>query len=270
MAETLVDITALNRSSHPATLFYVADVEGSAPVPYATLEPNERKSQQSFAGHRWRLTCNGCDTSTELCATPDLELRIGGCACGDAPIPEEFYHHSKLVGVAGLRVRAAAVVSAEAVDAAAKILAEMLRHSPPSILARLDAAGCAVSVIGREQKTSDIPEHRAWARECATSACRRRRRRRRRRSGPRTPLARASTATACASPASLRWRPARSAARRPRRRRSPPPPPRPPPPRRPPKRRATWTARRAGSAGRFARRAAREFAVDRERPALQG
>ena len=92
-----------------------------------------------------------------------MELRIGGCACGDAPIPEEFYHHSKLVGVAGLRVRAAAVVSADAVDAAAKILAEMLRHSPPSILARLDAAGCAVSVIGREQKTSDIPEHRAWA-----------------------------------------------------------------------------------------------------------
>ena len=40
MAETLVDITALNRSSHPATLFYVADVEGSEPVPYATLEPN--------------------------------------------------------------------------------------------------------------------------------------------------------------------------------------------------------------------------------------
>ena len=169
MAETLVDITALNRSSHPATLFYVADVEGSEPVPYATLEPNERKSQQSFAGHRWRLTCNGCATSTELCATPDLELRIGGCACGDAPIPEEFYHHSKLVGVAGLRVRAAAVVSADAVDAAAKILAEMLRHCPPSILTRLDAAGCAVSVIGREQKTSDIPEHRAWARECATS-----------------------------------------------------------------------------------------------------
>ena len=83
MAETLVDITALNRSSHPATLFYVADVEGSEPVPYATLEPNERKSQQSFAGHRWRLTCNGCDTSTEVCATPDLELRIGGCACGE-------------------------------------------------------------------------------------------------------------------------------------------------------------------------------------------
>ena len=154
MAETLVDITALNRSSHPATLFYVADVDGSEPVPYATLEPNERKSQQSFAGHRWRLTCNGCDTSTELCATPDLELRIGGCACGDAPIPEEFYHHSKLVGVAGLR---SGQVSAEAVDAAAKILAEMLRHS--LILARLDAAGCA-AVIGREQKTSDIPEHR--------------------------------------------------------------------------------------------------------------
>ena len=64
MAETLVDITALNRSSHPATLFYVADVEGSEPVPYATLEPNERKSQQSFAGHRWRLTCNGCASST--------------------------------------------------------------------------------------------------------------------------------------------------------------------------------------------------------------
>ena len=190
----VVDITALNRSSHPATLFYVADVEGSEPVPYATLEPNERKSQQSFAGHRWRLTCTGCETSTEVCATPDLELRIGGCACGDAPIPEEFYHHSKLVGVAGLRVRAAAVVSTDAVDAAAKILAEMLRHSPPSILARLDAAGCAVSSSAASRRRATF-RSTAPGRASARPACRRRRRRRRR-SGRRTPPPRVSTATA--------------------------------------------------------------------------
>ena len=138
--------------------------------------------------------------------------------CGDAPIPEEFYHHSKLVGVAG-GVRAAAVVSADAVDAAAKI-----RRDAAALRRRYRAArrrGLRRSVIGRDRRRATPRASRP--RECATSGLPPRRA-----PPPQRPahaLPRASTATAGAS--LHRRGGARSAARRPRRRRSPP---RPPPP----------------------------------------
>jgi hypothetical protein len=74
-----------------------------------------------------------------------------------------FYSQSCEVGVAGLRVRASAEVSAAALSHAANVARHMLQRSQPSVLQRLQAKHCSISIIGRAQKTSDIPEHREWA-----------------------------------------------------------------------------------------------------------
>ena len=44
-------------------------------------------------------------------------------------------------------------------DAAEGLLTHMLLHTPPCVLGRLAAAGCKVAIIGREQSTTDMPEH---------------------------------------------------------------------------------------------------------------
>ena len=46
----------------------------------------------------------------------------------------------------------------------------MLRHSPASVLSNLAAHECSLAVIGRDQVTSDIPEHREWARAASRPA----------------------------------------------------------------------------------------------------
>jgi hypothetical protein len=58
---------------------------------------------------------------------------------------------------------AAADAQRGALLGAAEICREMLRHSPSALTERLAAQRCEVAIIGREQVTSDIPEHRKWA-----------------------------------------------------------------------------------------------------------
>ena len=157
----MLSLTAVNATPHVAVLSYLSD--GEEPRAYATLAPGARLTQETFEGHRWRLQCTeALDVSAEICMPASAaEIRVD--APGAPVAPEDFYHHSVDAGVAGIRVRAAEIVATEAVGVAAEIIRAMLRHSPPAICERLRAAGCTISVIGREQKTSDIPEHRAWA-----------------------------------------------------------------------------------------------------------
>ena len=160
---TTLELNAVNATPHTAHLFYVADE--AEPVRYATIAPRGRQVQETFEGHRWRLACEDTEVSAEIVMPAEAaELRID--APGGSTEDETegaFYRQSLDVGVAGLRVRAAEVVSADAVRSAAEIVGKMLADSPQTLLARLEAAMCTIAVIGREQKTSDIPEHRAWA-----------------------------------------------------------------------------------------------------------
>ena len=74
---------------------------------------------------------------------------------------EAFYAQEVDAGVAGIRIRASARVLPAALQAAAHILRRMLRDAPETVLSRLGEIGCAVAVIGKSEKASDVPEHRA-------------------------------------------------------------------------------------------------------------
>ncbi|KAL1504148.1 hypothetical protein AB1Y20_010557 [Prymnesium parvum] len=157
----LLSLTAVNDSPHEAALWYLP--EDGEPRLYATLPARTRLTQATFAGHRWSLKCNApAPTSAEIrMGEGDAELKLEAAG---APASEEgFYHHCVHAGVAGVRVRAAEEVSVDALRQAAEIVRGMLLSSPATVCGRLSAAGCTVSVIGSKQKTSDIPEHRAWA-----------------------------------------------------------------------------------------------------------
>lgn len=181
----LVIITVRNCSPQNATLLWC---DGDREVEYASVPAKSIKTQETFDGHVWRLR-NECTTvelqvSSSATATTELVLAAPegiapsaaaeGSALsaepeGSAPSAEpmtdaaSFYTQHVEVGCAGLQVRASDAVAAGALLTAADIAREMLRCSPASLLERLAARQCSVSIIGKEQVTSDIPEHREWA-----------------------------------------------------------------------------------------------------------
>ena len=165
-------VIASNRTPYTATLCWCS--EGTETAYGQPLAPGEVRMQETFVGHCWRLHCEG--GSVEHVATvSEHKLTLESAAPAPEPAPEAiaheaeaetaaaFYKQSAEVGCAGLTVRASDVVASGAVLAAAAIAREMLRHSPEALTSRLAVQRCSISVIGREQLTSDIPEHRAHA-----------------------------------------------------------------------------------------------------------
>ena len=167
-----LELTAINRTQHEAVLFYLA--EDAEPVQYATLAPGGRHLQETFAGHRGLRRNKDAVASAELCMPADaatLLLHHGSALDHFVPPPQQpladaFYSQQRLAGTSGLPVRASEVVSPKAVEAAAAIVSCMLQDCPAWLVARLRAAGCSIAVIGAQQKTRDIPEHRHLASTC--------------------------------------------------------------------------------------------------------
>ena len=146
--------------------------------------------QTSFRGHRWQLS-NG-STTCEQTLTDEAEqelvlvapapvrteaegaapaaLPIGDAAdASGAPRESGFYGQHVTIGKTQLCVQAHASVSPWALAAAAEVVLKMLEHSPTAVVERLACAGCSIAVIGREQLTSDVPEH-AWLSGTKTQA----------------------------------------------------------------------------------------------------
>ena len=57
MSSGLLTLTAVNATPYPADLLYLDG--DAAPRRYATLAPGCTATQETFAGHRWRLQCDG-------------------------------------------------------------------------------------------------------------------------------------------------------------------------------------------------------------------
>jgi len=186
MTDGLVNLVVVNATLYPAALFWFDGDERS--VQYGEpLAPGQSKEQQTFVNHTWQLrNCTGNNagpsnavllevkitTGTEpeqtLMLLPADSSALPGTASDDAvkagaAASEDFYSQVCEVGVAGLRVRASAEVCGAALSHAADVARHMLQRGLPSVLQRLQARQCSISVIGRAQKTSDIPEHREWA-----------------------------------------------------------------------------------------------------------
>jgi hypothetical protein len=185
MADTgLVTLVVANSTQHPAALYWCDGDKRD--VQYGeSLQPGQSREQQTFVNHTWRL--RSCSRSTAGPSTAELlevEITTGAepeqslmllpadgsalAGTGDATktvavAAKDFYTQECDVGIAGLRVRASAEVNSTALFHAADLIRHMLQHSSPSVLQRLQARQCSVSVFGRKQKTSDIPEHREWA-----------------------------------------------------------------------------------------------------------
>ncbi len=76
-----------------------------------------------------------------------------------AVIPPEGGFYAKRLDYQGIPVKASAAVADEALYAARQRLALLLDHQP-MITSNLAAAGAELHIIGRDQVTSDLPEHR--------------------------------------------------------------------------------------------------------------
>ena len=125
---------------------------------YLRAPPGGSCTQQTFAAHTWRLKSV---SDASLLATVVLGAASPRLGLGGAPPPPgpSFYAQRVTVGASGLAIRAHAAVSPHALAAAAEVVGRMLQCCPCEVVERLVAAGCTVAVIGREQLTSDVPEH---------------------------------------------------------------------------------------------------------------
>ena len=163
-----LSFAAVNATTHTAELMWC---DGDNETRYATLEAGATITQQSFAGHSWRLRCESNFAELVLVAGEvpqrlvlrDAETEEHKKKRVDDEYAASFYKQSIGVGIAGLQVKAAECCAAGAVVAAAEIARQMLSHSSAELTGRLEAQSCALAVIGKGQVTSDIPEHREWA-----------------------------------------------------------------------------------------------------------
>ena len=150
------------------------DGESGAESSYLRAPPGESRTQQTFEGHTWRLksAADASQLATVVLGAASPRLGLGGpppatsaLTASDAPSaeggagPSAFYAQRVTVGATGIAIRAHAAVSPHALAAAAEVVGRMLQGCPREVVARLAAAGCTVAVIGREQVTSDVPEH---------------------------------------------------------------------------------------------------------------
>jgi len=171
------------------------DGESGAESSYLRARPGESRTQQTFGGHTWRLksAADASQLATVVLGAASPRLGLGGpppttsalmasgapSAEGESAAersrsgPSTFYAQRVTVGATGLAIRAHAAVSPHALAAAAEVVGRMLQGCPREVVARLAAAGCTVAVIGREQVTSDVPEHAFLSGErcgsCATN-----------------------------------------------------------------------------------------------------
>ena len=194
---TLVSLEVRNATLAPLSLVWVPD-GGAEPREYAQVAPGDEMAQPSNIGHRWRLrSADGASVAevvTTSAPTQPLLASASSPATEDAAAAEKaaaekaaaeraaaeeealaaqvraFYAQEVDAGVAGIRIRASARVSSTALDAAARIVRRMLRDAPAALLARLEACGCTVAVIGKDELASDIPEHRATCADAAALA----------------------------------------------------------------------------------------------------
>ena len=151
------------------------DGESGAETSYLRAPPGESRTQQTFEGHTWRLksAADAAQLATVVLGAASPRLGLGGppprtsaLTASGAPSAERghsdashFYAQRVTIGATGLSILAHAAVSPHALAAAAEVVGRMLQGCPREVLARLAAAGCTVAVIGREQVTSDVPEH---------------------------------------------------------------------------------------------------------------
>ena len=191
----LVALNVHNADNEPLSLMWVPG-EG-ATKEYAQLTPGERLTQQSAIGHKWQLVRSSGEVAAEMTTTNAKEQCLSGGAGAGSGAPSDaadgaadgaadsaadgaadgtadgtaaselarqvdaFYAQTLDAGVAGITIKASASVGTEALSSAALLLQRMLKGSPAQVLDRLHDSGCSVAVIGRHEKASDIPEHRA-------------------------------------------------------------------------------------------------------------
>lgn len=170
----LLDLQLTNRTDHAAEVLWI-DEDSRAERNYGRAAAGESRTQQTFAGHTW--LCRATDEmrlATVVLGSVGVHLSFGRApsepAAGppsatemqlDAPHTSSFYSQRIVVGETGLAIRAHAAVSPQAMASAEEVVRRMLEFTPAAVVERLVAARCTVAIIGREQLTSDVPEH-SW------------------------------------------------------------------------------------------------------------
>jgi hypothetical protein len=145
--------------------------ENGQEIQYNTLEPGHACPQQTYTTHAWRFR--------------DGDGRVVGQYVGDSqriafhsdeksawieltpfeeheyePKPEWGSYRCQATSTSGIEVWSFDhCVEREAIDIACSLIDRMLQDAKPSVVRRLVEGRCKLSIIGRNQVTSDIPEH---------------------------------------------------------------------------------------------------------------
>jgi len=168
-----------NASLAPVVLSWVP--KGGDEVSYATLRPNQVHTQQTFAGHRWRLTrrtgqgARGTplpghdDGGGELEAPPVDSTVIFTEGDGVSLISHTLIPMHALQDGCTVRARICGVITVTAVDAVrdeavaacVECVTSIIDDMPEkaAVLRAMGALGVEVAIIGVGQTTTDVPAH---------------------------------------------------------------------------------------------------------------
>ncbi|GMH39560.1 hypothetical protein BSKO_07458 [Bryopsis sp. KO-2023] len=157
-----------NETDRPVELIWV-DPQGQ-PIPYGSIRPQRRHLQDTFTTHKWRVVGEeGTILAEHVGETAKVFIRDEGASESQpwdmqAEIDALKTHptwgqYTTRMQMRGIDILAFSIVSEEAVMRTHYVLSRMLGDSPVEVVERMVYNGSKVAIIGKKQKTSDIPEH---------------------------------------------------------------------------------------------------------------
>ena len=158
-----------NASLAPVVLAWVPERDDE--VAYATLQPNQVHTQQTFVGHRWRLkTLPGHNERSGELDAPQVDSTViftdedGVSLISHTLIPvhallDGCTVRARVCGV--ITVTAVNAVRDEAVAACVECLSSIIDDMPEkaAVLRAMGALGVELAIIGVGQTTTDVPAH---------------------------------------------------------------------------------------------------------------
>ena len=164
---TTEDVTHLFENTSSGVISFLWIKENGEEVKYNELEPGHSSPQQSYSTHAWRFRSQEDgrvigeyvghskrlvihDSCIELLPLEDITYE---------PKPEWGAYRVRATSSSGLEIWSFDCVDKQAIKEAQSIIDHMLNEAKSDVIKNLLKCKCKVSIIGRDQYTTDIPEH---------------------------------------------------------------------------------------------------------------
>ena len=151
---------------------YWIDEKGNQ-ILYNTLKPGHQQCQQTYTTHRWGFKVADGQTMIGTYVGPSQRISFLSDEEHQAkiellgpmeehqyqPKPEWGEYRHQATSRAGIEIWSFDLVQQEAHIGCVALVDHMLRDAKAGVIRRLVEGKCKVSIIGRDQVTTDIPEH---------------------------------------------------------------------------------------------------------------